>query len=325
MTDVSGWLVEPDEELWLLGSSNYTRIPDEVRDEAAADEGMSWLPRSGLAVVKKAGAYLGFASTFFNASHKHSDDLSFELYDRGRRIVSDSGQYDKDPGRWRSFQISPRAHTTLTVDGERFSRDHDDAYRSGLAARGAGDGWHAILGRNPLVGHQGVDHRRLLLFRPGLGVVVVDRLRAPERHTYRRYFQIGTGIEAAEGPDGVELSQGSWSGRLADAGPGDVARIDLAKGRVRPAIAGFEFPAFRERIPRYGVELTSSGSTRDELAVISVDPDEELDATLLSAGRARTEVELEIAGAPAGTLEVTRNRKSLEVELSSARRSRSGR
>ena len=315
MTDISGWLVEPDEELWLLGSSNYDRVPDDVRDEAAADEGMLWLAGSGLAVVKEAGSYLGLASTFFNASHKHSDDLSFELFDQGRRIVSDSGQFDKDPGPWRSFQVSPRAHATLTVDGEPFGRDGASAYGSGLVARGVGDGWYALLGRNPLVRSQGVDHRRLLLFRPGLGLIVVDRLRSHGSHTYRRYFQIGTGIEAVAGSSVVGLSDGAWTGRLADGGPGAPANVSLAKGRRRPLILGFEFPSFRERTPRYTVTLASKGRDRDELAVVSVDPDASLEARLLSAQPDTTSVELQVDGAPAGTLDVTRNGKGLAVEL----------
>jgi Heparinase II/III-like protein len=323
MTDVAGWLVEPDEELWLMGSSNYGRVPPEVIGEAGDDDGLLWLAESGLAVVKRAGSYLGVASTFFNTSHKHSDDLSFELFDAGRRIVSDSGQYDKDPGRWRSFQASPQAHATLTVDGRRFPRHSRAAYGSGLMARGAGDGWDAVLARNPLLRRQGVDHRRLWLFRPGLGLIVVDRLRADRRHVYRRYFQLGTGIDAASDAGGVELSNGSWAGRLADGGPGEPARLSLAQGRRRPSILGFEFPAFRQRTPRFTVELSAAGKDRDELAVISVDPARPLQARLVSAGRDFTSVELEVSGAPAGTLEARREGDELDVVLSAARPSRS--
>lgn len=316
MTDVAGWLVEPDGEIVLLGSSNYKELEPEVEAAAADDDGMLWLRRSGLAIVKKPGAFLSMAATFFNGSHKHSDDLSFDLYDQGRRIVTDSGLYDKDPGRWSRFGASAEAHTTLTVDGERFSQNPKNAYRSGLLAGGEGDGWFGILGHNPLIRSQGVDHQRLLLYRPGLGALVVDRVRSDHTHTYRRYFQIGSDLDAAKQPgDVVGLSDGSWSGTLADESEGSDVAIKLARGQRHPEILGFEFPDFRQRVPRYTAVMRTEGKDLDHLATLGVDPDHPLSASLTRSPGAAAEIELEVSGSPAGTLEVVREGHQLEIAL----------
>jgi len=315
MTDVAGWLVEPDGKLVLLGSSNVRPVETEVTDAAADDDGMLWLQRSGLAVIKRPGAFLSLAATFFNGSHKHSDDLSFDLYDTGRRILTDSGLYDKDPGPWSRFGASAQAHTTLTVDGKRFSQNPDRAYGSGLSARGEGDGWFALLGRNPLIRRAGVEHQRLLLYQPGLGVLIADRVRSNDRHIYRRYFQISSGIDATASDDGVDLAAPGWTGRL-EAGDGLDADFDVAKGQRPPRrILGFEFPTFRERVPRPTAVMTTRGRDLDHLAVLSVDGGHPLGAELLSASGDSTRIALEVDGAPAGTLTVTRDSRHLAVSV----------
>lgn len=315
MTDVAGWLVEPDGGLVLLGSSNVRPVDSEVADAAADDDGMLWLRRSGLAVIKRPGAFLSLAATFFNGSHKHSDELSFDLYDAGRRILTDSGLYDKDPGPWSRFGASAQAHTTLTVDGKRFSQNPDRAYGSGLVARGEGDGWFALLGRNPLLRRAGVEHERLLLYQPGLGVLVADRVRSGDRHIYRRYFQIASGIDATPVTGGVDLAASGWTGRL-EAGDGLATDFDVAEGQRPPRrILGFEFPTFRERVPRPTAVMTTRGRDLDQLAVLSVDGTHPLGAELLSTSGDSTEIALEVDGAPAGSLSVTRDGARLAVSV----------
>ena len=315
MTDVSGWLVQPDEKLTLLGSSIHKKVPDEVKDEAANDDGLLWLGRSGLAVVKGPGSYLSLAATFFNGSHKDSDDLSVDLYDAGRRILSDSGEYDKDDGRWGTFSDSPQAHTTLTVDGGGFSRNAERSYGSGLLGHGLGDGWHALAGHNPLVRRTGARHDRFVLFRPGLGLILIDRVRAQRRHVYRRYIQLGSSLEASSDSGGLQLESGGWDGRLADATQGGDPRLHVAEGRRQPSILGFEFPRFRERVERPTAVMTTQGSDLDHVAVLSLDDAQPLEAELRRAGRRVVVVDLEVAGSPAGTLEARRSGEHIDVTL----------
>ena len=52
----------------------------------------------------------------YQPGHAHADTLSFELAVNGRRIIVDSGVYDYEPGRRRTYARSTRAHNTLCID-----------------------------------------------------------------------------------------------------------------------------------------------------------------------------------------------------------------
>ena len=55
----------------------------------------------------------------WNDTHKHVDDLSFELFEFGRMIFIDSGIYSYTRDSMRSYVLGPLAHNTgrsQTVD-----------------------------------------------------------------------------------------------------------------------------------------------------------------------------------------------------------------
>ena len=61
--------------------------------------------------------YLAVTDGFHNLTHEHADELSFELFDHGAGIVSDTGLYHKDPGRIRDFVVSERAQASSWSTG----------------------------------------------------------------------------------------------------------------------------------------------------------------------------------------------------------------
>ena len=136
MREVDGWLVEPDGQIPQFGFSDLVDAPDFAQREARRDDGMLSLIRTGLAVVRQPGSYLSVLSMFHSLAHKQADDLSFDLFDAGLRIVSDTGLYNKDRNDYYEFATSAAAHSTLTVDGEPFPLDEQHAYGSGLIATG---------------------------------------------------------------------------------------------------------------------------------------------------------------------------------------------
>jgi len=52
----------------------------------------------------------------YQPGHAHADTLSFELALNGRRVIVDSGVYDYEPGRRRTYARSTKAHNTLCID-----------------------------------------------------------------------------------------------------------------------------------------------------------------------------------------------------------------
>ena len=185
------------------------------------DGGRSSAPASRSCAPPRATAgYLAVTDGFHNTTHKHADELSFELYDHGTSIVNDTGLYHKDPGEIRDFVLSNRAHSGLVVDGLDLPiSDPENAYGSGLIAAGQGDGWYAIEGRNRLLHDQGVDHTRLFLYRPGVALVIVDHVRSGLAHTYTRYLQLHPDIELGDRDEtAIQINAPGFAGAVYDAG-----------------------------------------------------------------------------------------------------------
>ncbi len=320
MKRVAGWLTMPDDELVLLGDTHQRPVGEAVLNRAGKAEGLLWLPRSGLAVVRRQepAAYLSTAATFFSGVHKHSDELTFDLYDRGHRIVSDSGTYAKDPGRWRDFSRSAEAHSVLTVDGQSYTREREAAYGSGLTAAGSGAGWFAIQGTNPLLLRAGVRHRRTILYRPGFALVVIDEARSDRRHVYRRFFQLGGEITAKPRKTAVRLEAKRFVGELhSDASVAEKRQLVRADG---DGPAGYLFPNFRERVPRSTVIYRSVGKDVDHVATFGLHQREPARAELIGASARRARIGVSVEGAPRYQLIVERDGKRLSVSRRPANR-----
>ena len=313
MRGVAGWLTMPDEELVLLGDTNQRPIGDAVLNRAHSAEGLLWLPKSGLAVVRRQQppAYLSTAATFFSGVHKHSDELTFDLYDRGHRIVSDSGNYAKDPGRWRDFSRSAAAHSVLTVDGQNFSRERERAYGSGLTAAGEGSGWSAVLGTNPLLRREGVRHRRLILYRPGFAALIIDQLRSDRSHEYRRYFQLGDEIAAKPRGPVVALDAKGFSGGLRSSASTPQMRQLLSASSDPPT--AYVFPDFRTKVPRTTVTYRTVGKDVDHVAAFSLHARRAVVAKLVEGSPKRTIGGVKVVGRRSYELVVERDGKGLSV------------
>jgi hypothetical protein len=279
MLNVAGWLIEPDERQVQFGDSNLSRPDDPFQQQAGNDNGLFALKRSGIAFVKGAGSYLATMTSFFNDTHKHSDELTFDLFDDGHRIVSDTGQYHKDRDRWYAFTRSARAHSTLTVDGQAFGRSRRHTYGGGVIAAGQGDGWYAIESRNPILAKRSdVNVRRWLVFKPDVALFVVDRVRAKSGHRYERFFHLGPDIGIAPQGGFVALSASGFAGRLRNEGTRP-AGLHTVRGDNKP-LAGWTSPGFREKVARWTVSYRGRGRDEDYVTTIGLDNVLDLRASL---------------------------------------------
>jgi hypothetical protein len=270
LLDAAGWMIEPDGQVVLYGDTNERPPNEEELAAADAQEGLRWMPRTGLAFVKRRepSAYLAVFSSFHSDAHKDADELSFDLFDAGTRLVSDTGLYHKDLDEYFAFQDSPWAHSVLRTEMDVPIEDFN-AYGSGLAARGAAAGWYAILARNPLLEQQGVEHRRLYVYRPGYALIVHDEVRSAYAQTYQRLFQLGPEVEVSREGGSLDLEAPELDGELSSTA--SVAeRMNLVRGERDP-LAGFVFPRFREREPRYTVSFSTVAADLDATTTFGID------------------------------------------------------
>jgi Heparinase II/III-like protein/Heparinase II/III N-terminus len=318
MQAAAGWFVKPDGQITQFGDSNIEPVPSSIAERAAGLSGAQAYFGAGFAFVRAAGAdgepgYLAVTDGFHNLTHKHADELSFELFDHGTSIVTDTGLYAKDPGQIRDFVTSNRAHSTLTVDGLDLPiSDPRAAYGSGLVAAGEGEGWYAIEGVNPLLGPQGVHHARLFLYRPGEALVIVDRVRAAAVHTYTRYLQLGPAVELGQASGGqATLTAPGLEGAVTDAPARPPATRSQARGQKEP-MQGFTSPEFRELTPRWTLAYVDQAASEVRALSISLDANG-LRATGAAAAGTRVEVDLVDSSGARTALVITRERRKLAV------------
>ena len=113
--------------------------------------------------------------------HGHEDALSYELTWGGVPVITDSGVTTYTPGSARSFERSPRAHATVSVDGEgpdelwaSFRVGGRGRVDSGPPLARAGD---CRLLRGRVTSWRGWQHHRGLIFWPGRALVILDVVR----------------------------------------------------------------------------------------------------------------------------------------------------
>ncbi len=319
MRSAAAWFVKPKGRITQFGDSNLDSAPDWAVAEADQLIGLKAFFGAGFSFVRAPGdsgdtGYLAVTDGFHNLTHKHADELSFELFDHGTTVVEDTGLYDKDPGPIRDFVTSARAHSGLTVDGQEFPIvDSGATYGSGLIAVGAGEGWYAIEGRNALLRSQGVDHRRLFLYKPGTALIIIDEIQSAATHTYTRYLQLGPGIEVrAGGPHGsLELRGRSLRGGVYDLASTSTITRSMARGQKEP-MQGWTSPDFRVFRPRWTIAYSDQGGMQTDALSLTLD-DAALHASSVHVSKERTLVGLVDGAGQRSRLEVARTGRTLAI------------
>ena len=293
----------PSGILTRLGDTPLKRAPAWALVSSRRLQGIAPMLRSGFGIVKVGRSYLSVAAGHHPFGHKQADELTFELYDRGRHIVTDTGRYGalrdrNDPAKVAAheFTKSAQAHSSLIVDGKspRFSKRKP--YGSAMTGSGQGRGWWALEGGNPLLASQGVSHTRLFLYRPGLALVIVDRIGAADQHQYTRLFQFHPGMRAsAAGTGTFALRAPGFNGFLHTAPGGGDRDARVVVGQRDPLL-GFTSPAnrFAPFVPRAAVSYSSRAASASYVTVISLTG--RATATLLRSTPAATTVRLNLAG-----------------------------
>lgn len=256
MQDAAGWFVMPDGTMPQFGDSYRKDSPDWTKQAAADDTGMRVFRESGYVIVKRpdTGSFLAITAGFHNLTHKHADDTSFDLFEHGHAVVSDTGLFHKDDGGFRAFEQEAQAHSVLTEGREDFNLKEKNIYGSGVQATGTGRGWYAIQVANPVLLADKIKERRLFLYKPGVALLVMDTVQAQQKEQFRRWFHIGPDIAVSQGQTALGLNTPAMAGRLQDSDR--TGRTKTFNASSNP-FQGYVFPSFREARPRTTVLFQS--------------------------------------------------------------------
>ncbi len=312
MRAIGGWFAMADGLMLQFGDTPREPAPEWAKEGGRGLRGISPTRRSGYAVVKpNADDYFAVTAGYHSAAHKQADELHFELYQQGERVLLDTGRYgferdksDSDKVKAREYTLANRAHSTLAVDRRNFHQGERNIYGSGIEATGVGDGWYAVEAVNPLLRRQGVAHRRFYLYRPAEALVVVDQVKSDDRHEYRRYFQFGTDIAVDKTSSTTyELSAGAFRGALRDAPTGSDAGRRIVKGQGGPMLGWYTTGGWKGFRERSTAVFDSEAKNVQHTTALALDGTEPLSADIGQVGVDGATVSLHRAGEP--TVEVT--------------------
>jgi Heparinase II/III-like protein len=198
-------------------------------------------------MVRDGGSYLFVTAAFHSPAHKHSDDLSYCLYEGGRLLIGDAGNagYDYE-GAARQYCVSPAAHSGIGIDSYTWIDDPRGGAGSGILASGSLDETHAILAENPRIAPDERVARRLFVYRPGHSLAVIDEVAAREDEVVERCLQLSPELSATvlDGGEVEILRDGTrvaWLAPLEEAS-GAPDAVSVHRGRTSPPLGGLYFP-----------------------------------------------------------------------------------
>ncbi len=191
-------------------------------------------------------------------AHGHCNTFGYELSVGGRRVVVDSGVETYEPGEWRNFYRSTRAHNTLTVDGLEQSETWA-AFRVARRARVSGARW----GISPALAWfsashdgfcrvvRGLCHRRLVVSIPAVLWLIADLVwGATGEHNIESFVHLHPDFGASPTADP--------HGPLAIATPGEAPVLSVLPFGFDPPVVvsrgtqplqGWYSPQFGLRLP----------------------------------------------------------------------------
>lgn len=194
----------PDEILANAERMIGYRLPQHLQPVSDCDQ--LWLLRTDDFVCAIDGAPIG---PDYNPGHAHADNLSFEAWYRGEKLVVDPGVYTYDPGPTRDWLRSSLSHNTVVVN----SLDQSEPW-SGfrVARRSHAQSWAAQRGdglvfrgvyANQLARAAGIRHERIVVLLHGALLVVWDTVSTGGTITADSYCQFAPQWIVGSEPNGA--------------------------------------------------------------------------------------------------------------------------
>ena len=273
------WLTTPGGRLALVGETGPgLRLPGPPHP-AMQLAGVRVFPESGWWVIRgepPRASYVVACAGFHSTRHKHADDLALLWQEGADVVLADPGRYGRGPrsepgselrrngfryaAPERIYVESTHAHSTVEIDGATDVRTGSRVY--GSAVRRTAD--HRDVHAVELEARRGsVQHRRTVVVKPGVFVVVCDTLTGGRDsiHDYTCHWQLGAKVVV----DGVDPHPvlALPSGRRVDlmCVVGGAAYRTL-RGEHTPRLAGWCSPRAGELTPATVVAVDAPETVR---------------------------------------------------------------
>jgi hypothetical protein len=263
------WMVHPDKTIVTVGDSepkpvsiDWPKSSVKCQDSEASCYLLGNFQESGYAIVRsdwavpvQKASMLFVMGMFFQTGHKLPDDLSFEWFDQGERILTNAGKYSYSNGPFRDYVTSTAAHNTVEIDGT--TRKLAEAMRYGSAIKDAKVMGETFLIRGTVPREEGIDHERLVLFRPERWLAIVDVLQGDASHQYTQWFHFAQQWRLEQAEDDLRLV--SSSGRTVLVRQLSGAQLIASRGQMQPKPQGWVTESYGNMIDRQALGYTAGG------------------------------------------------------------------
>jgi hypothetical protein len=236
-------------------------------------------------------------------AHGHCSLFSYELSIAGERLIVDSGVEEYEPGPWRDFWRSTRAHNTVVVDGAERSEIWA-AFRVGQMTRLLDSSFLQQPSSALFVGmHRGfvgqkipTPHRRFIIALMLRRWIVIDEVLGTGTHTLESFIHFAPGVDCRVEDGVVSLRSASCDMRLyplfenSSTGAG----VKCVKGQTEP-IQGWYAPEFGKTFPNPVVELSLSSTLPARVAYLIAPAGQRCESWRFQIAESSASVRIEIA------------------------------
>jgi hypothetical protein len=273
------WLTDPAGTLYAVGdtSAQKSREASQVGLDAV-NSGHSVLLRKfdfGYVSIKSIEATrlreasgLFVQGSFHSSIHKHLDDLTFELFEKGERLLVDSGAYGYQVSLERRYCQSTRAHNTVEINGADFSRKPEHAYGSAIRqAEYRGD--HFYIKAHADHPELAASHQREFFYLPGAWLILRDKVLQETPRQIAQWFHLATSCTLIKEESESIIFQASNTSISFVNMNGCVWSI--YKGERVPRLQGWCSPSDRVLVANYALGFFCDSGCID--TIVLVDPD----------------------------------------------------
>jgi hypothetical protein len=263
---VEPWLVRPDGNFVAVGDSEGKGQPLDVT--GARGPVIGDFTESGYAVVRDADSMLFVTGMAYNSTHKHADELSFELFDFGRPIIVDTGKYGYRDDPMRAYVTSAAAHNTISLTDRTIP--HDSVKYSGSLLTSLERKGEALVVTGQVDRPGLFSQQRSLSYKPGRSLIVRDLLAADRDQTFVSSLHFAHDLSPQLGDNGFRISLADGSRIVGHVEEPD-CKLDSHSGEKDPLL-GWQSVGYLQMVPATVVRAICTGSNRTITWNIQLEP-----------------------------------------------------
>lgn len=209
---------------------------------------------------KKEDSYFLFLASYNAGYHKHTDDLSFIIYDNKDELFIDSGPNGYDyKDKFTKYAYSGFAHSTLIVNNTSLPRNDKQFNKVGLNyAKYESDGYiFDVEGFNNR--YESVNHTRRIQGNNKIKeYIITDEIISSKRNEYKLLFQISGKLNTIINSNIISIykkTEKIAEIEIIDDSLNSEILISNKREQLTPLVQGFEFVNMGNEVPSNTIEL----------------------------------------------------------------------